>query len=298
MSSYGIYKEAMQVIRQCDQDELLVFYQWYLRRDPMAQMKVLVRFSDKIDRIESQRYEWLIYKLIKSLRQNRKTLGIIRQKQLANLFSELQEQASDAVVLHHYLKAFYICRHSMSSIRLIAQKEGTLHDSLKQRHAGFLKILFQLYAESPPQSLISEMYDFINQEAGHHLDISPDNYYSLPRLDIRLGFSMNDKEHLEFSDNWLDRYQSLEQAASYVYVILTEDWDAETWKFIGQQPIPTHLLKQSILWMMRDNLIESYQIMAEHIPLKNILEEDKYSEFRTQIAEWLNQHTSVKHPTF
>ena len=287
LAKKGLYQSALNVMEQCSRDELRLFYKWYLKKDPLAQLKLLVRFPDKIDLPESRRYEWLIYKAISQLRSGRTYLGINRQKRLGKLFMELHAQAADAVVLQNYLKSFHICSTALSAIRLLSVKEVELTNVLKQLYGDYLETLFKLYNAGLPPDLLELFTDSIDKEVRSGIDLSTHKYYRLSRLYLRVRSSIEGSATLDYPSEtvFLRQFRSLEQAQDYVYAILSEPWSTEVWTHLSKQKIPKDLLRYAILDLLRDEEIQVIKTVSRHFSFREIFMDAKHRSILTRLTK-------------
>jgi hypothetical protein len=278
----GTISLTMDVLSKSSLEELQSFYQWYLRHDPKAQLQFLARFSDKIKLEEAEKYEWLFYKSVQHLRGSSTFLGLPKQKTLIKIFEELLRQASDALAVNHYVKTFHILHNGLSFIRLLSNKERSLHKSFPALYDEYLRLLFDLYQIDLPRDLIHQLMSFIEQEINLDNNLITDSYYSFQRLSIRLEFRHNGMESLleKIENNWSSSsLKSAEVLGRYFHTLLTEPWVLSDLKLLKSLTLPREVWKIVLSQMHQEGMSKEIKIIWSHFQLDHIFDDKKYNLF-------------------
>ncbi len=275
----GTVALTLEVLAKTSREEMQSFYHWYLRHDPKAQLQFLARFSDKIDLDESEKYEWLFYKSIQLLRGSSAYLGLSKQKSLLKIFHELLSQASDALAVNHFVKTFYILSNGLVFIRLLNDKERSLHNGFYDIYDQYLKLFYQLLEADLPRDLIQRSMTFADYEINVPKPIIKNDYFTLLRLKIRMEYAFNGLEMLfdYIDEHWNSKsLKSAEKLAEFYFMLFTEPWASYEIDALQQLNLSREVWRIVLQTMQRNQMYKEMRLIWNKFELKHHFSNSRY----------------------
>jgi hypothetical protein len=172
-------KYAKEILSDIDTADLAGFLYSRIQKDDDLLILFLARFSDYLKMEEQERYEFLFYKSLQSLKKGSDKLGFHKQGRLSKIYEELGEQVKDAIALKNFVKAFAIIKYGLIFLRLSFSKEDRFNDKLIQVNNKYIDLLHALIILNPPLDLLGQIHEFTLAEIKNEAYISFHPDYNL-----------------------------------------------------------------------------------------------------------------------